>query len=305
MTINYTIIIPHKNILKLLERCLASIPQRDDLEVIIVDDNSDPNVVDFEKFPGKDRPNTTVIFDKSGKGAGRARNIGLENAKGKWLIFADADDMFEKGIDKILNSLETETADIVYFGVVSKDSNTLAHTDEANFFMNILLSHDDNALRYKLLTPWMKAIRKKLTDKHNIRFEEVPCSNDTRFSALCGYYAKSVSVNPEIGYCWMRREGSLWRKKDINWYIVRYKVSLRIAKFMLDKGENCIATFFSGHAYNLINDMLQYSIVEHIKGRVSYGVMTGDYKVIILTIPRLFLHYLIILKNYIVIKKRT
>lgn len=233
----YSIIIPHKNIPKLLERCLASIPLRDDLEVIIVDDNSSPNIVDFEHFPGKDRSNTTVVFDKSGKGAGRARNVGLqyEYAKGKWLLFADADDMFTKDIMSITNDLDSESADIVYFGVESKDSISLEVTDEAKNFMDVLSSQDIFSLRYKLLTPWMKAVRKSLIDKHHIRFEELPCSNDTRFSAMCGYYASEIVVNPTIGYCWMRREGSLWRKKDINWYVVRYGVSLRIASFMRRK----------------------------------------------------------------------
>lgn len=83
---HYSIIIPHKDIPKLLQRCLDSIPQRDDLEIIIVDDNSDPDIVDFDKFPGKDRLNTIIVFDKTGKGAGRARNVGIKNAKGKSFI---------------------------------------------------------------------------------------------------------------------------------------------------------------------------------------------------------------------------
>ena len=49
--INYSVIIPHKNIPKLLQRCLDSIPVRDDLQVIVVDDNSDLDVVDFSHFP--------------------------------------------------------------------------------------------------------------------------------------------------------------------------------------------------------------------------------------------------------------
>lgn len=40
--INYSIIIPHKNIPHLLQRCLKSIPRRKDVQIIIVDDNSDP-----------------------------------------------------------------------------------------------------------------------------------------------------------------------------------------------------------------------------------------------------------------------
>ena len=49
--INYSIIIPHKNIPNLLQRCLDSIPNREDVQIIVVDDNSDPNIVDFDKFP--------------------------------------------------------------------------------------------------------------------------------------------------------------------------------------------------------------------------------------------------------------
>ncbi|MDR2475404.1 MAG: glycosyltransferase family 2 protein, partial [Bacteroidales bacterium] len=40
MTFNYSIIIPHKDIPDLLRRCLDSIPYRNDLQIIIVDDNS-------------------------------------------------------------------------------------------------------------------------------------------------------------------------------------------------------------------------------------------------------------------------
>ena len=38
--INYSIIIPHKNIPNLLQRCLDSIPNREDVQIIVVDDNS-------------------------------------------------------------------------------------------------------------------------------------------------------------------------------------------------------------------------------------------------------------------------
>ena len=38
----FSIIIPHKNIPSLLQRCLDSIPKRDDVQIIVVDDNSNP-----------------------------------------------------------------------------------------------------------------------------------------------------------------------------------------------------------------------------------------------------------------------
>jgi glycosyltransferase involved in cell wall biosynthesis len=118
---NFSIIIPHKNIPKLLQRCLDSIPQRDDLEVIVVDDNSDPQIVDFENFPGKKRKDTTIIFDKSGKGAGRARNVGIERAQGKWLLFADADDLYKPGFMDVLDEYKDDDIELLFYNVDSVD----------------------------------------------------------------------------------------------------------------------------------------------------------------------------------------
>ena len=65
----FTIIIPHKNVPDLLQRCLDSIPKRDDLHIIVVDDNSDSKIVDFDRFPGLNNPQCTVIFTKEGEGS--------------------------------------------------------------------------------------------------------------------------------------------------------------------------------------------------------------------------------------------
>ena len=78
---HYSIIIPHKNTPRLLERCLYSIPTWDEIQIIIIDDNSNSESVDFSHFPGNGRKNTEVLFTKEGKGAGYARNIGLSHAR--------------------------------------------------------------------------------------------------------------------------------------------------------------------------------------------------------------------------------
>ena len=100
----YTIIIPHKNIPLLLQRCLDSIPLRQDIQVVIVDDNSSPAVVDFDNFPGSERKDTEIIHTSESKGAGYARNCGLAAAKGRWLLFADADDFFLPGFLDVLDT---------------------------------------------------------------------------------------------------------------------------------------------------------------------------------------------------------
>lgn len=86
----YSIIIPHFNDFKSLERLLNSIPSRDDIEIIVIDDKStDEYDLDSIKSKCIFLNNETPI-----KSAGTCRNIGLKIAKGKWLLFADSDDVF-------------------------------------------------------------------------------------------------------------------------------------------------------------------------------------------------------------------
>jgi glycosyltransferase involved in cell wall biosynthesis len=135
MMINYTIIIPHKNIPQLLQRCLDSIPRREDAQIIVIDDNSDADKVDFENFPGLNDPYVEVIFGKNEngrKGAGYARNLGLEKAKGKWIVFADADDFFMPCFNEVLDQYADDENDIVYFKVTSVDSDTLEPATRIN-----------------------------------------------------------------------------------------------------------------------------------------------------------------------------
>lgn len=201
--INYTFIIPHKNIPDLLCRCLASIPRREDIQIIVVDDNSDPEKVDFDHFPGVGEPCVEIYFTKEGKGAGYARNVGLGHAQGKWLLFADADDYFTSEIEKLLNDYKNSKSDIVYFN--SKSQNIVNPSTNFGDQINYVLSGNsdenlENYLRYQNGVPWGKMLKKSLVEKNNIMFDEIPKHNDTMFSLKIGYHATLISVDKRICY---------------------------------------------------------------------------------------------------------
>lgn len=213
---NFSIIIPHKNIPDLLRRCVSSIPQRDDVQIIIVDDNSDEDKVDFEHFPFLGTPNVTVVFDKSSKGAGHARNIGLGKAEGEWYIFADADDFFFYSINQAMDKCLKSTSDIIYYKSTNLDSNTYQlgniRSNITNNSVDAFLKGNANGehlIRMRHPAPWGKIIRAELVTKNSILFEEIPRANDYKFSYLCGYYAKKVEAYDISLYCITSRISNL------------------------------------------------------------------------------------------------
>jgi glycosyltransferase involved in cell wall biosynthesis len=217
--INYSIIIPHKNIPDLLKRCLNSIPRRDDIQIIVVDDNSDSDKVDFEQFPGLNDPFVEVIFTKEGKGAGYARNVGMTKAAGKWTIFADADDFYNYCINDILDEYISREEDIVYFKHNSVDSDMYTSTKRLTHFCTNIdkwISSSkkyDSLLRYKNICVWSKFYRTDLIKKNGVVFDEVSVSNDVMFSYFSAYHAVSIYADPRALYCATIRKGSLRQKK--------------------------------------------------------------------------------------------
>ena len=122
----FSVIIPHYDISDLLMRCLKSIPVLEDIQVIVVDDNSPDADTYLGNYPDLSRPYLEFIRTTKGGGAGYARNVGLDHAKGKWILFADADDFFVDDMYEIICSYADSEADVIYFknkAVLSDNTN--------------------------------------------------------------------------------------------------------------------------------------------------------------------------------------
>lgn len=238
--INFSIIIPHKNTPELLERCVKSIPERNDLEIIIVDDNSSPIIVNFEKFPCKERLNTRIIMNKDGKGAGYARNLALPLANGNWIIFADSDDFFNDCFNDLLNSYVNETADIIYFNANSLDSETLIpsnRVDHLKEFFNIYKENKNKGqlvFRFLFSEPWCKIIKRSIIDQNHIIFDNTKIDEDVLFSYTIGFVAKNIIIDERKAYCVTSREGSLCQTRSKESILDRFKVHAKWNKFLMD-----------------------------------------------------------------------
>lgn len=238
---NYTVIIPHKNCPDLLHRALDSIPEKDDIQVIIVDDNSDASKVDFENFPGLSRKNTIVVFDKSGKGAGRARNIGLSKIENntKWVTFLDADDFYSKDAEAIFEKYKDNQNDIVYFLWDSVYSETLEPSNRKRFYLKKISqsNNDKDILKYKMYWPVGKFVSYKIVNENNIKFDEVVASNDAMFSVKVGHTSKNIEVSDQTLYIVTESSNSLVKQVSFEVTNCRFNVAKNINKYLRDIGK--------------------------------------------------------------------
>ena len=211
--INVSIIIPHYNTWDLLSRCIASIPDRDDIQIIVVDDGSPGQEHYPSSSPELNRHNIELVFLNNNQGAGRARNEGLARAKGKWLVFADASDLFTAGIEEILDKYLNNTEDILFFRVATAPSDDLSLAYVGDNDTNWLLDYfwrtgDDTMLRCWHVQPWGKMIKRSLIKENSIYFGETKYSNDVMFSVLANCNASAIKVCDEVFYVVTTRPGS-------------------------------------------------------------------------------------------------
>lgn len=240
MDYQLSIIIPHYNTPDLLMRLLESITAEkgDDTEVIVVDDHS-TTVEEYQEikkqFPG-------VSFydnDPLKKNAGAARNVGLEKATGKWLLFADADDIFLPGWYKTVSEYFDKAYDIVYFapeGKKAENNEEKAYRQRLKEDISDYLENpseaNENRLRYCMHVPWSKLIRRSMVEGKGILFDEIPYGNDSLFSARCGAAAKTIHADDRNIYCSIRNPVGLYATKNRDIYTDRSETLCRAYTFI-------------------------------------------------------------------------
>lgn len=235
-----SIIIPHYNSPQYLRTLLSSIPDISDIQVIVVDDKSTEHREEYERLREKSVGKNIEFYENDGvKSAGTCRNIGLLHASGEWLLFADADDYFMEGFYDVVSSYMSSDYDIVFFSPTSvvmgteelSDRHLVMATKIYNYFENPDWKNE-LALRYRVMVPWSKLIRRAMVLENRICFEEIIASNDVIFSTKCGYTAKKIAVDTRVIYCVTKHQGSLTAQINKEVIGTRMQVFLRHFLFL-------------------------------------------------------------------------
>lgn len=118
LMLDFSIIIPVYNAEKTLEECLNSICKQTFLnyEVILIDDgSSDQSLSICKRYEMQNEK--FHVFHQKNSGPSMARNVGLDNATGKWICFIDSDDSIERNyLQDIQDVARNNDSDIIFIG---------------------------------------------------------------------------------------------------------------------------------------------------------------------------------------------
>lgn len=233
---HYSVIVPFRDKYDLFVKAVKSIPDREDIQVIIVDNA--PKQLLLDQVPKKERGRIDLVKSSPSKGAGCARNEGIKHVLGQYLLFLDADDYYTSNAFDIFDKYLVEKYDIVFFNPTSiylKDgSASNRHQLYTNYINRWLVSHDESKLRYRWFVPWAKLFRSEFVIKGGFEFAELPVQNDAWFSLVTGHAAKSVFCDDSIVYVVTEGESGQSLVKIVNREssFIRYCERIRINKHL-------------------------------------------------------------------------
>lgn len=234
---NLSIIIPHYNIPHLLKRLLDTIPVFENIQVLVVDDNSTEDVDALEQIKQVYSHCEFYKNDTGKNSPGTCRNIGLKHAKGQWVLFADADDYFTDGFFNVVSEYFASDYDAVFFPPTSIDTDSGEASTRHIYNEGLVREYLDDKntenelnLTYNTISPWSKLISLKCINDNEIFFDDTIIAEEVMFCTKLAYYAKEITASDKVIYVVTTRSKSITASNsDTNVYtslqafIVKYK----------------------------------------------------------------------------------
>ena len=273
-----SIVIPVYNAEKYLEQCLNSIKNQTykNFEVILVNDGSIDNSESICKvFVESDT--RFRYYLKANGGASSARNLGLDNAQGKYITFIDADDWVDENhLEVLINNIKENNSDMAVssikkfdnvsrfkFRVYSNQEKYLLNYNKLNReeFLVILprLIHASNS--YKIAVS--KLFKKELLS--DVRFDEsIVYGEDLEFFFKIYNNISSISYVDEVTYVYRlhnERTSSKFNQQYVEQVLLIYK---KIYEKIEELGLPTI------HYYTTIRDFLEFQ-KDFLENRVLFN----------------------------------
>ena len=215
----YSVIIPVYNAARTLRRCLDSLVDQsfDDYELLLINDGSTDGSDAICREYANAYPCIRYFLKENG-GVSSARNLGLEQAKGEYILFVDSDDYVAETYFETINRAVSEThPDLLIFGAESTGMGekkwimgAYREAEESNIARRIA----EAMQQYLFSSLWNKVFKRETIERFHLRFENgLAIGEDQLFIFTYAMHIKSLASVEEILYFVdTSDQGSLSRK---------------------------------------------------------------------------------------------
>lgn len=254
-----SIIIPMYNVELYIEQCLQSClnqnVSKETYEIIVVNDGSTDRSLQIAEHIAAQAANVYIITQSNG-GLSMARNVGLQNAKGEYVWFVDADDRIQENcLCQLIKKCDYDKLDILAVGagdvVKGQVINRFVYPYENVVTGGDVL--DDGHMQH--CVPFTIYCRKFLLH-FNLYFYPNIYHEDTEFSPRAYFFAKRVGFINEIFYYVTINPNSITRTVNYKKSFDCLKVAISIHDFSHSVANGEHATFFHNYISLVINNSL-------------------------------------------------
>ena len=228
-----SIIVPVYNVEKYLDECINSILIQDEIvyELLLIDDGStDSSPIICDRFAQKD--NRVKVVDRKNGWLSRARNSGLDIAKGEYVTFVDSDDFVSRDFLKVIQKGIDCGADITIYNYIRWMSDSLQQPGRLRIPSGIYTDTDylyKEAVNFEIpfMAVWCALYKKSIIDNNNIRFnEDVRTCEDLLFSLQYYPHVKKICVmnipSPPI-YYYRKNDSGITGKRSLQ-HAIDYQI---------------------------------------------------------------------------------
>lgn len=261
-----SVIIPAYNVEAYIERCVRSVLAcgrywGSEAEILIVNDGSTDGTETICRRLGEEHPCIRMITQENG-GLSAARNTGMREAGGRYLLFLDGDDELEPETLKTLyDTMEAESLDALFFGAVT--------IDEPSGKVHVENDYNRPGLTKEVMTgeqlfcemvksrnyigcAVLYMVRRALCEEQGLKFVPRLIHEDQAFTPQVLFGAKRAAYRNHLFYRRYNREGSIMRSvssaSEVEHY---YRVVKELEQFaerteMEEESRRCFCLHLTG-----------------------------------------------------------
>lgn len=229
-----SVIIPVYNTAGYLGRCIDSVLRSScqDFELILVNDGSSDSSLEICREYCRSDSRIRLI-DQEHQGVSAARNRGIEESRGEWIVFVDSDDFISPDFFSLIMRKESQRCDLLIFdhrllkskakkkeSCIEDFSGCVPHPirfdekDKLELVEDLLYGRQlAKGGSTNLISPWAKAYRKSVIDRCSIRFPfDIVLGEDRLFNLEYFMGAESFAyVQKAVYFVEIRQDSAMHR----------------------------------------------------------------------------------------------